>query len=81
VFPVGMYTVATFIFAKATGLSFLTVISAGFSVRGVGGMGVTLIGMMRELASLFAARGNAITRRFLAIHRLTEKCRAEAFCE
>jgi hypothetical protein len=42
-------------------------------------MGVTFIGMMRELANLFAPRGNAIARRFSAMHGMSEKSGDEAY--
>jgi hypothetical protein len=44
------YTVATFMFARATGLSFLTVIPAGLLYGALIAWGITFIGMARELA-------------------------------
>ena len=50
------YTVATFMFARATGLSFLTVISAALLYVALIAWGITFIGMARELASMFVPR-------------------------
>jgi hypothetical protein len=60
------YTVATFMFARATGLSFLTVIPAGLLYVALIACGITFIGMARELASMFVPRGkrdNAVVLR------------------
>ena len=60
------YTVATFMFARATGLSFLTVISAALLYVALIAWGITFIGMTRELASMFVPRGkrdNAVVLR------------------
>jgi hypothetical protein len=60
------YTVATFMFARATGLSFLTVISAALLYVALIAWGITFIGMARELASMFVPRGkcdNAVVLR------------------
>lgn len=57
VFPLGMYTVATFVFAKATDLNFLTVISAAFLYAALAAWVIAFIGMMRELAGIYAPGG------------------------
>lgn len=72
------YTVATFMFARATGLSFLTVISAALLYVALIAWGITFIGMARELASMFVPRANVITRWCSEIHSMTEKSGAEA---
>jgi hypothetical protein len=53
-------------FARATGLSFLTVISAALLYVALIAWGITFIGMARELASMFVPRGkrdNAVALR------------------
>src|SRR5947207_12575755 len=60
------YSVATFMFARATGLSFLPVISAALLYVALIAWGITFIGMARELASMFVPRGkrdNAVVLR------------------
>lgn len=58
VFPLGMYTVATFIFEKALGFHFLGFIPAIFLYLALAAWVTTFIGMMRGLASLLAPREN-----------------------
>jgi hypothetical protein len=60
------YTVVTFLFARATGLSFFTVISAALLYVALIAWGITFIGMAHELASMFVPRGkrdNAVVLR------------------
>jgi len=69
-----MYTVATFVFAKATGLSFLTVIPPVAWRHG----GHFHWNDARVGQPCLCRERNAITRRFLAMHGMSDKCGDEA---
>jgi tellurite resistance protein TehA-like permease len=49
VFPLGMYTIATFMLAQVTGLTFLTVIASGGLYIAFVAWGITFVGMLRQL--------------------------------
>ena len=49
VFPLGMYTTATFMLAKVTGLSFLIPVASGGLYVALVAWGITFVGMLRQL--------------------------------
>ncbi|CAG0963438.1 partial putative membrane protein, partial [Anaerolineae bacterium] len=52
VFPLGMYTVATFMFTKATGITLLTPIAGGFIYIALAAWLITFVGMLAHLTRL-----------------------------
>jgi hypothetical protein len=75
-----MYTVAMFVFAKATGLSFFHCHSGSFCTW-LAAWGVTYIGMVPELASLFAPQRKRNNAAVLSNARHEREYGDDASCE
>jgi tellurite resistance protein TehA-like permease len=58
VFPIGMFTAATFILARALGLAFLSVIPRLFIYFAIGAWLLTFVGMARQIARRAMRRAN-----------------------
>ncbi len=61
VFPLGMYTVATFMYARASGVEFLAVIPHAFIYIALGAWLVTFIGLLRRLVRVLLPQSHAVT--------------------
>ena len=58
VFPLGMYTAATFMLAKVTGLSFLILVASGGLYVALVAWGITFVGMLRQLVTALYRSAN-----------------------